>query len=145
MKRFLVMALLSLSSLAAADVADMSGTWVLDVARSKWHSAPKPDSGRLVIEHQEPKLKYERIFVTAAVEDKTVKFEGPIDGKEHNGAIATRLAPYSILFVKKSEDGANQEITVTMTKDGKHLVRRVQSSGSGAKIVWTELYDKAER
>ncbi len=121
----------------------MSGTWVLDVQRSKWHRAPKPDSGRLVIEHQDPKLKYERTFTTAAVEDKSVRFEGAIDGKEHGGAIATRLSPFSILFARKADDGTNQEISITITKDGKHLVRRIQATGSSGKTeVWTELYGK---
>ena len=145
MRWLLATAVLSLCSLSAADVADMDGTWVLNVERSKWRDAPKPDSGRLVIEHEEPKLKYERTFNSAVVEDKSAKFDGVIDGKEHNGMVATRLSPFSILFTKKSGDGTSQEITVTMTKDGSHLVRRVQSSGPRGKLTWTELYDKEQR
>ena len=79
MRRFLAVAVFSISALSAADVADMSGNWILNIQRSKWHGAPKPDSGRLVIEHQEPKLKYERTFTTATVEDKSMRFEGAID------------------------------------------------------------------
>jgi hypothetical protein len=141
MRRFLAVAILSLSALPATDVADMSGDWLLNVEASKWHGAPKPDGGRLVIEHREPKLKYERTFTP---EDKSMTFEGAIDGKEHNGIIATRLSPFSILITMKSEDGTNLEITVTMTKDGDHLVRRIQSSGPRGKLAWTELYDREQ-
>lgn len=144
MRRLAAIAVVSFSVVFAADVAEMGGTWVLNVQRSKWNGAPQPDSGRLVIEHHEPKLKYERTFTTANIEDKSVTFEGAIDGKEHNGIIAARLSPFSILFTKKTEAGTSQEITVTMPKDGKHLVRRIQSSESGGKIVWTELYDKEQ-
>ncbi len=142
MRRFLAVAVFSISALSAADVADMSGNWILNIQRSKWHSASKPDSGRLVIEHQEPKLKYERTFTTATVDDKSMTFDGAIDGKDHNGIIATRLSPFSILFTRKAEDGTSLEITVTMTKDGGHLVRRIQSSGPSGRLTWTELYDK---
>ena len=144
MRRFLAVAVFSISALSAADVADMSGNWILNIQRSKWHGAPKPDSGRLVIEHQEPKLKYERTVTPATVEDKSMTFDGAIDGKEHNGIIATRLSPFSILFTMKSEDGTSLETTVTMTKDGDHLVRRIQSSGPSGKLTWTELYDKEQ-
>lgn len=142
MRRFLAVAVFSISALSAADVVDMSGNWILNIQRSKWHGASKPDSGRLVIEHQEPKLKYKRTFTPATVEDKSMTFDGAIDGKEHNGIIATRLSPFSILFTRKAEDGTSLEITVTMTKDSGHLVRRIQSSGPGGKLTWTELYDK---
>ena len=144
MRRFLAAALLSFSALLAADVADMGGIWVLNVEGSKWHGAPKPDGGRLVIEHQEPKLKYERTFTTATVEGKSLTFDGAIDGKEHKGIIAKRLSPFSILFALKSEDGASQEITFTRTKDGNHLVGRIQSNGPRGKFAWTELYDKEQ-
>ena len=120
----------------------MGGTWILNIQRSKWNGATKPDSGRLVIEHQEPKLKYERNFVSAAVGDRSMTFEGAIDGKEHSGIVAKRLSPFSILFTRKTEDGTSQEITVTITQDGSHLVRRIQSSGPRGKLLLTELYDK---
>lgn len=142
MRRLLALAVLSFSTVSAVDVANMGGTWILNVQRSKWHSFPPPDSGRLVIEHQEPKLKYERHFVNANVEDKTMTFEGAIDGKDYGGVIAKRLSPFSILFTRKTEDGTIEEVTVTITKDGGHLVRRSQSNGPGGKLVWTELYDK---
>ncbi|MEO8129579.1 MAG: hypothetical protein ABJF23_12325 [Bryobacteraceae bacterium] len=142
MRQFLALVVLSVSTLLAADVADMDGVWVLNVARSKWNSAPKPESGRLVIEHQEPKLKYERTFNTSTAGDNSMKFDGLIDGKEHDGITATRLSPFSILFATKADDGASLEITVTMTKDGRHIVRRILSSGGSGKLVWTELYDK---
>lgn len=144
MRRLLAVAVLSFSALPAVDVADMGGNWVLNVQRSKWNGAPKPDSGRLVIEHQEPKLKYERTFTTATVEDKSMTFEGAIDGKEHNGIIAMRLSSFSILFTMKSENGIRHEVTVTITKDGNHLVRRIQSREPRGKLAWTELYDKEQ-
>ena len=144
MRQLFMLSVLGISPLLAGDVADMDGVWVLNVARSKWNAAPKPDAGRLVIEHQEPKLKCQRTLTTANADESNMKFDGLIDGKEHNGVIAARLSPYSILFTSKTDGGGTQEITVTMTKDGAHLVRRVQSSGPAGKLLWTELYDKQQ-
>src|SRR5258708_8149260 len=102
MRWLLATAVLSLSALSAADVADMDGTWILNIERSKWRDAPKPESGRMVIEHDEPKLKYERTFNASTVEDQSAKFDGVIDGKLHNSIIATPLSPFPTLSPQKS-------------------------------------------
>jgi hypothetical protein len=132
------------TSLLAADVATISGIWNLNVNRSKWHRAPRPTSARLAIEHHEPKLKYESTITDADGQTRNFTFDGVIDGKDHNGVIAQRLSPFSTLLTLKSDDGGTQEITNTITQDGNHLIRRIQSSGPNGKLIWTELYDKAQ-
>src|SRR3954469_2895630 len=99
MKYFLGVAALTVLSLAAADiadVADMSGTWVLNVKQSKWLGSSKPSAVRLTIDHHEPKLKYDLAFTGADGKVASSAFDGTIDGKEANGVTATRLSPLSL-------------------------------------------------
>jgi hypothetical protein len=133
------------TALLAADVADMSGTWVLDVNRSKWHEKQKPNSVRITVEHQEPKLKYQGVATDANDGTRNFSFDGAIDGKEYNGVTITRLSPVSTLSVFKPENGTSQEITTTVSKDGNHLIRRIQSKGPEGKLIWTEIYDKQQQ
>jgi len=144
MRRFLALAAFTVSLLTAADVADMSGSWVLNVTRSKWHDAAKPSSGRIVIDHHEPKLKYESTITLADGKTQTFNFDGDIDGKDHGGLTATRLSPVSMLL-SKTEQGKTEEISNTVTRDGKHLIRRITTTAGEDKLVWTELYDKEDR
>src|SRR5437016_13373913 len=98
MRRFLALAAVAVSVLTAADVADLSGNWILNVPRSKWHGTPPPSTGRLAIEHREPNLKYESTVTASDGKTQTFTFDGAIDGKEHAGVTATRLSPLSVLI-----------------------------------------------
>src|SRR6266436_1385416 len=95
MRWFFVVAAMS-ASLLAADVANMSGTWILEVQKSKWNSKPPPQSVRITIEHNEPKLKYEGTITDANDVTKKFSFDGAIDGKDYNGITVSRLTPYTI-------------------------------------------------
>jgi hypothetical protein len=133
------------ASLLASDVANMSGTWILDVQKSKWNQKPPPQSVRITIEHNEPKLKYEGTTTDANDVTKKFAFDGAIDGKDYNGITVSRLTPYTTTSTEKSEDGKYQEVTTTtVTKNGSHLVRRVQATGPDGKQTWTELYRREQ-
>src|SRR4051794_1104932 len=127
MRRFLALAAVTVSMLTAADVADLSGNWILNVARSRWHGMPPPASGRLAIEHREPNLKYESTITAADGKTETFIFNGSVDAKDHAGITATRLSPLSVLLTK-TEGGTTREITNTITKDSNHVIRRIQTS-----------------
>jgi hypothetical protein len=143
--RWVFLVIVLSASLFAADVADMSGTWVLEVQRSKWNKKPPPKSVRITIEHNEPKLKYEGTITDADEVTRNFAFDGAIDGKDYNGVKVQRLSPYSTTSTLKSEDGKTEEVTTTtVTKNGNHLVRRVQSTGPDGKQTWTELYQKEQ-
>ena len=99
----------------------------------------------ITIEHNEPKLKYEGTITDANEATRNFSFDGAIDGKDYNGVTVQRLSPYSTTSTLKSEDGKNEEVTTTtVTKNGKHLVRRVQSTGPDGKQTWTELYAREQ-
>ena len=57
MKAFLSF-LLCVSVAAAADVANMTGSWKLNLAKSKFEKNAAPLNVLLKIEHSEPALKY---------------------------------------------------------------------------------------
>src|SRR6266540_3944205 len=109
-----------------ADAANLSGKWVLDVKKSKWHGRSAPQKGEVTIEHNEPKLKY-----TGTVEDindtqNTYSFDGAIDGKEYAVKMSSgdqkitfqRLSPMTISSTLKNAD-SEEEATTTLYRDGK--------------------------
>src|SRR4051812_36352316 len=80
--RYLLPFLFSFTLLA--DVANMSGTWVLSDSRSRFGNNPHPSEVFLTIEHNEPKLKYQGTVnrpQEGAITD--FRFDGAIDGKEY--------------------------------------------------------------
>src|SRR4029450_8737000 len=80
------------------NVANMSGTWALNVKRSTWGDKLSPVRGDIVVEHNEPALKYS---VSSQAPDErdasTFEFNGAIDDKTYtvteNGK-ATRKAKF---------------------------------------------------
>ena len=139
--------------ISAAEVADMSGTWQLNVKRSKWGKRASPESVVLQIDHKEPKLKYTGKVTDAQGGVSTFSFDGAIDGKEYpvkegdteRKITIKRLSPYTTTAEYKSADGKVNEVTTnTTSRDGKTLVRRVTRTDAEGKTTWTEAYDKQQ-
>ncbi len=145
--------LLALSIASAADVANMSGNWKLNVKKSKFDKAA-PTNVTLHIEHNEPALKYSG-SVTGSQEGQpdTFAFDGAIDEKIYpvkEGADTGR----TIKFKRKSantveswssdRDHISEEYAVTtVSGDGKSLVRTMSvKHKDGTKRNWVEHYDK---
>ena len=147
--------LLALSLLApsapAADAANMSGTWVLNVKRSRWGKKPPPKSVEVRVEHKEPSLKYSG-SATDSVEGQPTQFEfaGAIDGKEYPlksamaGKESWRRVDGNTVEVKtRSDDGKIEEmVTMTVSRNGKTLERKIKSKGPDGSAEWTEIYEK---
>src|SRR5688572_28225826 len=83
MMRYLALFLIA-AVLAAADVANMEGTWVLNEKRSRFGDNPRPGNVTLSVEHKEPKLKYSG-SVNHPNEGHIIdfNFDGSIDGKPY--------------------------------------------------------------
>lgn len=145
-------AFLTGTAVSAAEPANMSGTWKLNVDRSKLHGRPAPSSLQIVIQHNEPKLSYKgRIYTPSAEGDSEFSFDGAIDGKEYPVKVDTtdqritfkRLSPYSVQSDMHTVDGKIQETATTaISLDGKTLVRRIIRTTPQGKQTWTETYDK---
>jgi hypothetical protein len=141
---------------AGAQVANLSGTWQLNVQRSNWGKHPKPTSGTVVIEHQEPKFKYSgAVNVQTGTETSpgksTFSYDGAIDGKEYpvTGTAGAgkmtirRVNPTTIESELRSSDGALLETAkTTISADGKRLTRDIKGAGPGGEVSWTETYDR---
>ena len=142
---------------ASAQVADISGTWHLNVDKSSWGKHTKPNGGTVRIEHHEPTLKYSgTIEVRNGTEtspgESTFSFTGAIDGKEYvvtgisgSGKMTfRRVNMRTIESELKSSDGTVVETAkTTVSADGKRLTRELKrGGGSGGELSWTEVYDR---
>jgi hypothetical protein len=156
MKAVSVMALLSLGTISVwAEVANMSGTWVLNKDRSDWNAKSPPTGVILHIEHREPLLKYTGSVTEGGTEkDQTrFSFDGAIDGKEHtiregSGArskiLFKRTSDDTVESVLKSPDGKTiEESSTKLSSDGKTLVRKIKQRTADNKTgEWTEIYER---
>lgn len=140
-----------LAGLCGAQPANLSGSWHLNVEKSKWGSVNKPHSVVLAIEHNEPNLHYHGVVVYANEEDRTFGFSGAFDSKAYpmsrsfgDGEIVlTRIDSVSFDSVFRSADGVTVETTrTTISRDGKTLTRSVKLKSASGTQKWLEVYEK---
>ena len=69
---------------------NLSGTWSLNINKSRWGKHLKPGSGRVTIEHHEPVFKYSGTVAFQSTPNaaegevtKTFAFNGAINGKPY--------------------------------------------------------------
>ena len=138
---------------AAADVANMTGAWKLNVEKSKFDKNAAPVNVLLKIEHNEPALKY--------MGSVTGSQEGHPDTFEFNGAIDEKIYPVketpdtgrTIKFKRKSNNeveswssdrnNIEEHAVTTISGNGKVLTRTMHvKHKDGTRRTWTELYEK---
>lgn len=152
MKAFLSF-LLCVAAASAADVANMSGAWKLNVERSKFEKNAAPTHVLLTIEHKEPSLKYSG-SVTGSQEGHpdTFQFAGAIDEKIYPVKESTDTGR-TIKFKRKSDNeveswssdrnGMEEYAVTRISGDGKTMVRTMTvKHKDGTKRTWTEVYEK---
>ena len=144
-------AALLLGALCAAQPANLSGNWQLNVNRSKWGTVNKPVSVVLTIEHQEPKLSYHGSVLYANEDQRDFGFSGAIDGKPYpmsrsfgNGEIVlVRVNDRTIESTFRSADGNYVESArTTVSRDGRTLERRLRLISPERTKKWTEIYER---
>jgi hypothetical protein len=135
-------------TVAGADVANLSGTWHLNVERSSWGRKRKPQSVAVTVEHNEPALKYFGT-VTDDIEGggRPFKLEATVDGKEYpyrEGKISIRrIDSHTTVSAYRSDDGTIVEnARTTLSKDGRTLTRQIEAKGPDATMKWTEVYER---
>lgn len=140
-----------LCGLAAAQPASMSGSWHLNVEKSKWGSANKPHSVVLTIEHNEPDLHYHGMVTYANEDERPFSFSGAFDGKPYpmsrsfgEGLITlARLDSHTVESVFRTNDGAYTETArTTLSRDGRTLTRQLRVTSPEGVKKWTELYER---
>lgn len=151
-----LIALSFVAAIASAQIPDLSGTWRLNVQKSNWGKHPKPSSGKVVIEHHEPQLKYTGTISVndggeTAVGNTNFSFDGAIDGKEYpvagtDGPLKMsirRVSPASTISELKSNDGTVLETAkTTISPDGKRMTREMKAVAPGGDVSWMEIYDR---
>ncbi|PYV39963.1 MAG: hypothetical protein DMG06_21630 [Acidobacteria bacterium] len=138
-------------SLAAWGADRQVGTWILNVAKSKYNPGPAPKSGTLKIEAQENGLKFTIDGIDA--EDKPIHFEfaPKYDGKDYP---ATGLPTADTIALKRVDANtieavakkAGKVVTTTrstVSKDGKtRTTTQTGKNAMGLDLNNTMVYEK---
>jgi hypothetical protein len=136
----------------AAENANLTGTWHLNVAKSRWGSKPKPVSVVLVIDHKDPAFHYRGTVTESGDNTRDFTFDGAIDGKEYpmvsaagpGMATLRRVDANTIETDFRSSDGSRTENARTsLSRDGKVLTRTIREKApeAGSK-TWVEIYER---
>jgi hypothetical protein len=149
--RHAVFALFITAGIAVAEVANMSGTWVLNLERSRFGDNPRPANVVLTVQHNEPALKYSGT-VNHPNEGHIIEFQfdGAIDGKPHvikedRGDRQTTFRRVNDRVVESDSKWADGEekSRITISNDGRTMERRIEfRDREGKKRDWIEIYEK---
>lgn len=148
--RFLPAFFLLLGS-GLAQVADLTGSWHLNVQKSTWGKMNRPVSVVLQIEHREPVLHYTGAVRYANEDTRDFVFNGAIDGKPYpmmrsygeGSIVMRRLTPTAFESVFRTPGDAFVETTRTdVSKDGKTLTRALHLLSPEGIRRWTEVYER---
>lgn len=141
----------ALSGMAAAAPADLSGSWHLNLAKSRWGTVNKPLSVVIRIDHHDPQIHYYGTVQYANEDVRDFAFSGALDGKPYSvsrsfgdGTITLRrIDSWTVESTIRSNDGQYTETAqTTVTRDGRTLVRRMSVRGPDGRKAWTETYDR---
>jgi hypothetical protein len=135
----------------AGQTRSFSGSWHLNVEKSRWGSASKPFSVVIVIDHREPRIQYHGDVTYANEDERTFGFSGAFDGKPYrmsrsfgDGMITLRrLDESTVDSTFRTDDGLYTETARTsISRDGKTLTRKLTMRAPDGNTSWTEVYDK---
>ncbi len=141
----LAMASLAGPPLRAESKPDFTGAWKLNVAKSDLGGRPITEL-TLVIEHKDPSFKYD---VTGVAGGKNFEHREEITTDDQpaesaNGTVATAHWDGPVLVIEaKSPAGEVIENTrLSMSADGKTVVREGMNKGPGGDAKIHEVYEK---
>ncbi|MEJ5367014.1 MAG: hypothetical protein WHT08_01765 [Bryobacteraceae bacterium] len=135
----------------AAQPANLSGNWQLNVSRSKWGNLNKPVSVVLTIQHQEPNLSYHGSVLYANEDQRDFGFSGAIDGKPYamsrsfgeGEIVIVRINDRTIESTFRTADGNYIETArTTVSRDGRTLERQLKLVSPEGTKKWTEIYER---
>jgi hypothetical protein len=132
--------LFSVSGLFAAEPTQpTSGTWELNVAKSKFSPGPPWKSQTRTIESTDDSVKYNRKGIDAEGKSSQAEYTAKYDGKDYplTGVAGTdtiaqrRIDPSTVDFVQKKDGRVAIKGRSRVSKDGK--IMTVASKGTNAK------------
>jgi hypothetical protein len=127
------------------------GTWVLNVAKSKYNPGPAPKAQTSVYAAAGDGFKVSTSGIGADVKPTMTGFTAMFDGKDHpvtgnpdwDAIMAKRVDSHTVEFTRKKGGKVVQTATSAVSKDGK--TRTVTTSGvnaQGQKISTVAVYEK---
>ncbi len=131
--------------------ANFSGTWKLNLDKSRYGNLRKPVAVIVTINHQDPAFSYSGSVVDADGDLRNFEFSGAIDGKSYpasrnsgQGTVILRWTTSNTFTeVFTSADGRWVEtITRSLSRNGRTLTQRTRLRGPNGQVTWTEVYDK---
>jgi hypothetical protein len=127
------------------------GTWVLNVAKSKYTPGPLPKEQTSVYSASGQGIKVATKGTTADGKPTLTEFTGNFDGKDHpvtgnadwDATSLKRVDSHTIEFVRKKGGKPVQTATSVVSKDGKtRTVTSVGVNAQGQKINNVGVYEK---
>jgi hypothetical protein len=147
LKMLAVVLAMSLSLFAAE--SPFSGTWKLNLAKSKM-TPPMPKSDIAVVDADENGLKLNQHVITDKGESLKISYEAKFDGKDYpvTGDPSSDLVSYqrvnaNTLKGKTKKDGkAAADATIVVSKDGKITTVQYTDYSQAKPVKSTFVYDK---
>lgn len=144
-------AVTAIPATAAAQADPHSGTWVLNVAKSKYTPGPPPKEQSSVYTVDSKSVKVATKGTSADGKPTTTDFTAAFDGKDHpvkgnpdwDATAVRRIDSHTIEFTRKRGGKVVQTATSVVSKDGK--TRTINTSGvnaQGQKISTVGVYEK---
>jgi hypothetical protein len=143
--------LVLMPGVCAGQSRDLSGSWHLNVEKSRWGSVSKPHSVVVVIAHHEPEIQYHGTVTYANEDTREFGFAGAFDGKAYRmvrsfgaGTITLHRVDESTFESSfRTDDGLTSETArTTLSRDGKTLTRKLTMRSPTDSKSWTEVYEK---
>jgi hypothetical protein len=141
---------------AAAPVAALKpdpliGTWILNVAKSKYTPGPAPKSSTVVYEAAGEGIHV--VATTVNSEGKTIHLEytANFDGKDYpvtgspdyNTTALKRVSPRKLEFTRKQDGKVVQTGRITVSEGGKHRTAITDGTNAAGQTIHSEaVYDK---
>ncbi|HLJ47341.1 MAG TPA: hypothetical protein VKU01_15095 [Bryobacteraceae bacterium] len=130
---------------------DLTGNWYLNVDKSDWGAAKRPQSVVLHINHKEPALRYTGTVAYPNEDTRDFAFDGAIDGKSYpmtrsygvGSAVLRRIDTGAFESVFRTDDGSYIEtVRTALSRGGQVLTRKVRLQTPQGTNSWTEIYER---
>src|SRR5262245_46384178 len=136
---------------ASAQTDPHIGTWVLNVAKSKYTPGPAPKEQTSVYAMAGQGIKVSTKAVSADGKPTATEFTAMFDGKDHpvtgnadyDATMMKRVDSHTIEFTRKKAGKAVQTATSAVSKDGKtRTVTTTGTNAQGQKISNVAVFEK---
>jgi len=140
-------------ALATAKPDPLLGTWILNVAKSKYTPGPAPKSSTVVYTAAGEGIHVVATTIDAAGKTLHLEYTANFDGKDYpvtgsadyNTTSLKRLSPRKFEFTRKQNGKVVQTGKITVSEGGKHRTAITDGSNAAGQTIHSEaVYDRKE-